>query len=189
MANVDARFGARPIRHLDGSPYNGMTTRYHLNASSEGNALFIGDFVVSSGSAFTDGVPEVTVASAGGNLLGAIVAFEPLASNPTLLHREASTDRYCLVADSPDIVFAIQEDGTLAATAMGNNAEIVTTHGGSTDTGLSGMEIVSAGSGTGTAQLRVLRPHLDRESPVFGSANGVYDVYINEHEHKSTTGT
>ena len=189
MANLDKALGARPSRHLDGSPYNGAVNRYFIPATDE-TATFRGDFVKSAGSADADGVPTVKQADAGGNLLGVIVDFEPDPDNPNTLHRAADTARYCLVADAPDVVYVIQEDavgGAIAATAVGNNFDIVV-GAGSTDTGMSAMEIDSSdASGTGAAQLRVLRLHRQSDNAI--GSNAEYEVVINEHERKSTTGT
>jgi hypothetical protein len=189
MANADAPFGARPVRHMNGSPYNGATMRCFVPAS-DGTALFIGDAVKSAGSADADGVPTAIRAAAGNTILGIVVSFEADSDNLSLKHREASTARYVNVCTSPDVIFEIQEDadgGALAATEIGNNADVIYTVSGSTTSGRSGMELDSSDASTSTAQLRILRlvPRADNEI----GANGVYEVLINEHEYKTTTGT
>lgn len=45
MANIDAPFGLRPIRHKSGAPYNGAVNPYYV-ASTYATALFIGDPVI-----------------------------------------------------------------------------------------------------------------------------------------------
>ena len=188
MANIDKPAGARVVGHLDGSPYTGAGRRYHIPAT-DSTATFVGDFVKSAGSADADGVPTIAQAAATDTILGVILSFEADPDNDSTLNRTASTSRYAMVADEPDIVVHIQEDavgGALAATDIGNNCDI-TVGTGDTNTGLSAMEIDSSDAQTTSAQLRVLR--LVRAADNEIGANAVYECMINEHERKSTTGT
>lgn len=185
MANTDAPFGLRPVKHLDGSPYNGMANRYYV-PSSDSTAIFLGDAVKSAGSADADGVPSVAQAAAGDTLLGVVVGIEPQ-TDESLNYRVASTERYVYVADSPDLVFEIQEDGAVAVTAVGNNADIVVAAGSTAGGGRSNMELDSSTAGTATAQLRILG-HVQRADNEVGTNSNLL-VMINEHERKSTTGT
>lgn len=201
MANPDAAFGLRPVRHLDGSPWNGKVTQY-LVPAADGSAVYVGDLVkkegtVGSGAAGLvvngqdcEGMPTVIVAGATDTtLVGVVVGFLPLQTNLETLHRAASTNRIALVVDAPDVVFEIQEDsdgGALAATAVGNNFDTVYT-AGSTTTGRSAVELDSSDtSGTSTAQLRLLG--LSKKPGNAIGTNAVWDVVINEHFFKSTTG-
>lgn len=188
MANLDKPRGAKVVGHLDGSPFNGMAG-YYLIPAADGTATFIGDFVKSGGSADADGIPDVAQAAAGDALLGVVlsVAFDP--TDLRTIHRKASTKRYVYVADAPDIVVEMQEDavgGALAAADIGNNADIVVAAGDAT-TGQSAMEIDSSTKATTTAQLRILKLVQRPDNEL--SANALYLCAINEHEHKSTTGT
>lgn len=188
MANVDKPLGARPIRHLDGSPYTGAVNRYHIPAT-DSTAVFIGDFVKHAGSADADGVPTVAQAAATDALLGVVIGFEIDADNTTQLHRTASTARYALVADAPDLIYEIQEDavgGALAATDIGTNCDIVV-GSGDTNSGMSAMEIDSNTAGASDGQLRLLRLVHDEDNEI--GANAIYEVMINEHEHKKVAGT
>ena len=45
MANTSSAFGLKPVRHLDGSPWNGNTVKCYISASYA-TALFIGDPVL-----------------------------------------------------------------------------------------------------------------------------------------------
>ncbi len=186
MANVDAPKGLRPVKHLDGSPYTGAVNRYYVPAS-DGTALFIGDAVKSAGSADANGVASVTRAAAGDTLRGVIVGVEPVTAD-SLIYRAASTERYVYVADAPDLIFEIQDDsdgGALAATNVGQNADIIV-GSGSTVTGLSGMELDSSTASASTAQLRILGFVQDPLNEV--AANARFLVMINEHELKSAAG-
>lgn len=187
MANSDNARGLTPVRHGDGSPYTGAANVYSIPAS-DSTAVYIGDAVKSAGSADADGVPTVAQAAAGDTIRGVVVGVVPDTAN-SLIYRAASTLRKVLVADAPDLVFEIQEDsdgGALAAADVGNNADVVVGTG-STVTGRSAMEIDSSTKNTTSAQLRILRlvPRADNEI----GTNAKWEVMINEHELKSTTGT
>lgn len=149
MANKDARFGFKPVRYLNGTPWNGMATRYCIPAT-DGTAVYIGDLVNLAGTAQADdGTPDVTRATlADGNYtIGPVVAVEP-ETNASLVYRAASTKRYVYVADDPNLIFHVQAEGTPTTTMSGLNAIGIDTHSGSTVTGLSGTEL---DMGTGTA--------------------------------------
>ncbi len=157
MANADTPFGLRPVQHLNGDVYNGAVNPYWVENASD-NALFIGDAVIATGTANTaivtvpgagsfppSTLPKILRITAGdtNRVTGVIVSFS---ADPTALenvHRIDATERVAWVCDNPDVMFEIQGDSaqTIAATDVGNNADIIFTHTGSTTTGLSGMEL------------------------------------------------
>lgn len=186
MANGNAPSGLSPVRHRNGAPYNGATERYYIPASDT-TAVFVGDCVKSLGSADADGVASVIQAAAGDTIRGVVTAVLPETTS-SLSYRAASTARYVLVADDPDLMFEVQEDavgGALAVTDVGLNADIVVA-AGSTFTGKSGMQLDTSDKKTGAAQLRILG-FVQRADNVVG-ANAKVLVMINEHELSSTTG-
>ena len=209
MANVDSPFGLRPVRHLDGRSWNG-STRMYLVPSGDGTALFVGDLVKSGGSAGAAGTvvngidvegmqTVIQAAATNTELVGVVVGFLPDPDNLMRKHRAASTNRIALVCDDPTVVFEIQEDSvttTLTVDEMGENADVIVGSGNAT-TGISAMELDSGDHKTATAQLRILglvkRPGNnigDNTSSASSTyVNGKYEVLINEHAYKSTTGT
>ena len=209
MANIDAPSGFRPVRHLDGRSWNG-STRMYLVPSGDNTALFVGDAVKSGGSAGAagtvvngidvEGMQTVIQAAATDALIvGVVVGFLPNQDNLMTKYRVASTNRIALVCDDPSVVFEVQEDSvtnTLVADDMGENADL-TVGSGSTTTGMSAMELDSSDHKTATAQLRILglvkRPGNTQGDSATSSAstnvNARYEVLINEHAYKSTTGT
>lgn len=195
MANDDSPIGLRPLRHKSGAPYNGAARPYFIPATYN-VALFIGDPVVKTGTANTAVVkvpgggtfgiatlPEINKSATGGPATGVIVGFAANPDNLTLKHNPASTERVAFVCDDPDIVFEVQGDsaGALAATDVGNNADFIFTHAGSTVTGLSGVELSQASINTtiGLA-LKILRA-VNREDNEATSVNGKFEVMINDH--------
>lgn len=188
MANGNAPAGLKPVRHRNGAPYNGAANLYFVPAT-DSTAVFIGDAVKSAGSAdAATGVPTVAQAAAGDTLRGVVVGVVPDTAQSTI-YRVASTARYLLVADDPDLEFEIQEDavgGALALDSVGLNADLVV-GSGSTATGRSGMQLDTSDVKTATAQLRILG-FVQRADNEFASANAKVRVMINEHELKATTG-
>jgi hypothetical protein len=190
MPNSDTPFGLKPIRHQNGSAWNGQVGYYKIPAS-DGTATFKGDAVKLFGTATADGIPQVIQCAAGDTLaIGAIVDFEPDPTNLGSVYRAASTLRGCYVCDSMDVIYEMQEDGegaTLALADVGENCDIVV-GSGNTNTGKSGMEIDSSTHGTGTAQLRIMRL-VPRPGNEAASQWSKWEVMLNEHAYKSNTGT
>ncbi|MFA6244574.1 MAG: hypothetical protein WC655_26765, partial [Candidatus Hydrogenedentales bacterium] len=151
MANVDSPFGLKPVRYLSGAPYNGAVN-YYSTVTGDGTAIYIGDPVITSGTASTiDGMiyQDVDQAATGDVITGVVVGVVPVTRESTI-YREASTQRILMVADDPGLVFEIQEvsGGTaLAANDIGLNANFVVA-AGSTTTGLSGVELNNATEAT-----------------------------------------
>jgi len=138
MANVNAPFGARPVGHLNGSPYNGQCNLYYIPASN-GDALHVGDFVISAAQGDANGVPGVDKAAAGntprGIIVGVLGVYPGVSMAGAALNLEqagyiaaANADaRYVLVADEPDLVFEIQTGATatnLVVTKLNYNFDI-----------------------------------------------------------------
>ena len=127
--------GFRPVKHMNGSPYNGQLNRYMISAS-DAQATNVGDFVqLSDNDALVDTVgfgvyPAVERIGSGTAvpIVGVIVGFEPDYSNLNAgNYRAASTRRVALVADASDLIFAGPQDavgGVVAAASVGLNVAI-----------------------------------------------------------------
>jgi hypothetical protein len=141
MATVLAGF--RPVKHMNGSPYNGQVNRYMLSAD-DAQVTNIGDLVIlSDQAALVDtaggGVypcVERAASATSSAIVGAVVGFEPDYSNLNAgMYRAASTRRVAWVADAPDLLFAVKQDGTagvVAAASVGLNVSLVIGTGAST---------------------------------------------------------
>lgn len=150
MASVLAGF--RPVKHMNGSPYNGQFNRYMISAS-DSQVTNVGDLVIlSDNDALVDtqggGVyPAVERAASATSsaIVGAVVGFEPDYSNlNTGMYRVASTRRVVFVADSPDLIFACPQDGNIAAASVGLNCSLVIGSGSSTAPYASAMKVDSS---------------------------------------------
>ena len=191
MANTDAPRGAVPIKHLDGSPYNGALGKY-LIASAYNTTIYFGDFAKMTATGY------VELAAAGNTILGVLPGVSYRNSSGEVVFSKywpASTatfnseDAEALVIDAPDVIFEMQQDSdtnTPAQADIGTNADFISTHTGSTVTGLSKEEVDTSTCTTATANLRVLRfvPRPDNEVGNYAKV----EVLINEHFYKTTTG-
>jgi hypothetical protein len=166
MASVLSGF--RPVKHLNGSAYNGQLNRYMISAS-DAQTTNVGDFVqLSDNDALTDAIgfgvyPAVERIGSGTAvpIVGVIVGFEVDYSNlNTPNYRAASTRRVVLVADAPDLIFAGPQDGTggvVAAASVGLNVAINLGTAGSSGAYNSGMSVDSSTvATTATLPLQVM---------------------------------
>jgi hypothetical protein len=200
MANRDAPFGLRPVRHLNGNPWNGAVRQYYV-PSGDSTAIFIGDPVTITGNANSteiQGCPvgslsEVTRATVGDTpgtgtfIAGVVVGVAPVTAD-SLKYRAASTERILLVVDDPDVVFEIQNDAAVTVDGIvGFNAVLIATHAGSTVTGLSGIELdcssdVPAADASNQLYVIGLAKKQDNSAT---EANAVWEVLINAHQMRT----
>jgi len=192
MANNDAPFGLRPVRYKGGAAYTGAANPYYV-PSGDSTALFVGDPVIIVGDSndneifgFPPGsLSEVTRATVGdGNAITGVVVGVMASDQTSLTYRAASTERVVWVADDPNLIFHIQDDGVSALTAdsVGLNAVLIATHAGSTVTGLSGMELDTdsdAPAADASNQLTILGLARLQNNEI--GANAIWDVSINNH--------
>lgn len=150
MANVSRVNGFRPVKHINGSPWNGQVTKYWI-AAADGTATFVGDIVKLSGTADSDGNGSVIQVAAGNTPVGVIVSMEPNPLDLTQNYRPASQSiaaqnagRWVYVADSPDLVLEVEatkgSGSLLTVGSVGQNFDLVVA-AGSTTTGQSGMSL------------------------------------------------
>jgi len=196
MANVDRPRGLRPVKHMNGNPYNGEINAYFV-PSTDSVAMFIGDPVTLAGSADVSGkYPTVEQAVTGTTnlIVGVVMGFgltpeiAAIVDNLEKRYRLANEDMYVFVADDMDLIFEIQEvsGGTaLTADEVGNNVPIAV-GSGNTDTGLSGVELENTGETAATEQLRILRlaPGIDNAL----GEHAKWWVMINEHAFNQELG-
>jgi hypothetical protein len=199
MANANRPSGFSPVGYLNGASWNGQARLYSIAAAYAAQALYIGDPVISSGTADARGVPGIVRGAATGALRGVIVGLgtrEGLMANPSNLditYRPAAaqaTDWYAMVVDDPNVVFEIQENAgatPLAATEVGlNQISVAGTGNGYLSGWLLACTTDATAATTATLQLRLLG--LARRT---GNDFGNYAkwlVQINVHELAHGTG-
>jgi hypothetical protein len=158
-------------------------------------ALYVNDPVKTTGAEDTKGRPVVTAAAAGDALRGVVIGLLKYTASDVLAnghlvknHKPAGvTDMSVLVCTDDKAEYEVEVNGTLAAGAVGSNADMDTYAAGSTVTGISGCRLASS-VGTGSAQFRIMR-YAQRSDVTVAGANSTVVVRINELELKSTTGT
>ena len=195
MANSDSPFGFKPVKHLNGNPWNGKVNVYYI-PSTDNTATFVGDAVKLAGSADATGkYPTVAQAAATNAICGVVVGFgdNPYLmihpDNPNRSYRPAATAMYAFIVDDPFVVFEIQEDSAdnaIDADMVGLATDIVV-GSGSTTTGKSAMELDSSDTSTGAGQCRIMRL-VNREDNDLGDY-AKWEVLIAEHQFLNTIST
>ena len=199
MANPTTAFGMRPIRHLNGNPWNGQTRKY-LCEDAYGTAMYIGDCAVLTGTAPSDdasgrypAIQRVTVGTTN-TILGVITSFDPIdtfGNEHTQVYRVASTSRYANVCVDPDVVFIIRDDAgiTLDGAASTKNAVLIEGTA-STATGLSGLLLdagtTDAPAATAADQLLIIGVWPEPNNTI--GANCIWEVIISNHAYRVQTG-
>jgi hypothetical protein len=202
MSSVSRINGLRPVKMITGAPYNGQASLYFV-PSSNSDVIMVGDVVKLAGDARSPtGVPTVARHASGATeaAVGVVVGIvfsgvgdvqnmPPVNDLNTPVYRRASTDRYLLVADDPNLVFEGQTSGATFATAnVGLNCEIDAT-AGSTTSGASGMSIdLAALATTATLPLKVVGFPSRPDNNIGDTYTNAY-VVINNHQYKGSTGT
>lgn len=207
MANANRPSGFTPIKYLNGAAWNQQANTYSI-AAAYGTALYIGDPVISSGTADAYGVPGIAIGATTGALRGVIVGLFNSGSatavigsptvgnivNPNIAYRPASDPNvwYAAVVDDPNVLFALQEEsnGTqIAATEIGLNT---ISKSGTGNGFISGWLLPSVTGATpattATLQLRLMGlVQYPAATNVFG-AYAKHLVQINVHELGHGTG-
>ncbi len=198
MPQANAARGFTPVGTLNGGKWTDSITPF---LCADSTAIYVGDAVKSGGTAGAagktvfgldcEGMSTVSVAAAGNTIVGVVVGFSPLQSDPTTLYRVASQDRIAYVCTDPNTIYEVQESAAtdalaLLVTQVGNNFDLINT-AGSTTTGRSAQVLDSTdSSGTSTAGFRLLGL-VKRVGNVLGGY-AKWNVVANEHEYNTTTG-
>lgn len=202
MASVSRINGFSPVKMITGAPYNGQAGVYFV-PSSNSDVIMVGDVVKLAGDARSPtGVPTVARHAGGateaavGVVVGILFTGEgdvqnvpPVTDLNTPVYRRASTDRYLLVADDPNLIFEAQTSGAaLTTAAVGLNCE-PDVAAGSTTSGSSGMTIdLSTAAATATLPLKVVGFPYRPDNNIGDTYTRAY-VMINNHQYKGGTGT
>ena len=193
MANTNAPFGARPIRHKSGAPYAGQQTLYYYTGS---NTLYIGDPVLVTGSGNSTnyyGYPAgslatVDIATAGnGNYLSGFITGFFAEDFSSKTYGVASANRGIYVCDDPEVIWEIQDDGVTTSTSSFNsaNGNLAAGGGGSVYTNLSSWVLNTTTATTSTSQVKILRMS-KRTNNALGQY-AVWEIMVNLHTNTALT--
>ena len=186
MANVLEKFGLRPSRQLNGSPFINAQNRYRIAANNT-TAIFQGDLVIPNTSGtITRYVAGTTNAVVG--VFNGCFYTDPTTQKPTWKnYYPASTnasDITAFVIDGPDTVFEINASGTVAVTGLFSNYD-VTNVTGNTQTGISYVQLdQSSANTTNTLPLMAIDISQDPNNSDTSATNANIVVRINNHFYK-----
>lgn len=172
MATAATPYGARPIGSLSvNGSYTGKVRHYPI-ASGYATSIFHGDFV----KLVTAGTIERDVGTTALTTCGIFMGVEYTDSNnePKFMNywpaSTVATNIKAMVMDDPFVVFRMQADESVAQTAVGANAAVVSGSGsttfGTSDNALDGSSVAT----TNTLPLRIIGFTDDAE-------NGVGDAF------------
>lgn len=192
MANTDSAFGLRPVRyHSSGKPYTGAANPYFATGST--GVIHRGDPVIATGNANTAAfggyekgfLPTCGLATAGDTnaITGVCVAVLPV-TRESKVYRENSTDRIIMVADDPDLVFQVQDDGdgTLTTADIGLFANLASATG-DVNVGISRWELDGSDPPANDYSNQVLLIGYARNPGNEADSDyAVWEVLINQHQ-------
>lgn len=204
MANTNAPFGLKPVKHTNGAPWNGQANLYYI-PSGDTLAYYIGDVVAATntgdvatgtpgailvgtrGSTTTSGVTRgvvVGIGTAGGTAgFAAPLGADATNLESTFVPATKTKAYYIWVADDPTLIFEAQTN-TIASTAFNENCGIAVGLAPTAPVNQS-LTTVTGGSATTTSTLPIKimgapnRPDNDLTSP--GTYAKVY-VMLNTHD-------
>ena len=167
MANTNGPSGFKPVKHLNGSSWNGALDMYYI-PSSDTNVYAMGDFVTTAAGGDTvTGGPAATLfgsrgsAATSGKILGSIqgigvagMAYDPTNLELTVIPATKTKDYYIWVATGTDVVYEAQTD-SLAAADFNKNCPVYV---GASPSGIQrNSNSYAQGSAAGTAATLPLR--------------------------------
>lgn len=186
MPNVLERFGLRPSRQLNGSPFINAQNRYRI-ASGNSTSIYQGDLVTPLASG------QITryVANTSNPVVGVFNGCfytDPTTQKPTFSNFYPSStnasDIIAFVIDGPDTVFEINADETFAVADIFKNYS-VNNASGSTQTGISLVQLDVSMSGVdGTYVVQAIDISQDPNNNDVATSNANIMVRINNHFYR-----
>ena len=187
MANVIEKYGLKPVRQLNGSPFINAQNRYRI-AANYGTAIYQGDLVIPVSSGNIERATANTSNAVVGVFNGCFYT-DPTTQKPTFLNYYPgsvnASDIIAMVIDGPDTVYEVKADATFVVADLFRNYSI-TNETGSTQTGISKVTLDVAESGTaGTFVVQAIDISQDVfNSDVNASSNVGVLVRINNHFYR-----
>ena len=188
MANVLERFGLRPSRQLNGSPFINAQNRYRI-ASGNSTSIFQGDLVTPLASGQITRYVANTSNSVVGVFNGCFYT-DPTTQKPTFSNFYPSStnasDIVALVIDGPETVFEINADEVFAVADIFKNYSINNVTG-STQTGISLVQLdVSLSGVDGTYVVQAIDISQDPNNNDVTTSNANIMVRINNHFYRQS---
>ena len=186
MANVIEKYGLKPVRQLNGSPFINAQNRYRI-AANYGTPIYQGDLVIP----VTGGGIERATANTSNAVVGVFNGCfytDPTTQKPTFSNFYPGTvnasDIIAMVVDGPDTVFEVKSNASFAVADLFRNYSITNTTG-STKTGISYAQLDVATSGTtGTFAVQAIDITQDPFNSDLTVSNVGVLVRINNHFYR-----
>ena len=182
MANTAEKYGLRPVRKLDGSPFINAQNRYRI-AANYGTAIYQGDLVIPTAAGgiakHTGGTSNDVV-----GVFNGVFYTDPTTQKPTWKNYYPGTvnasDIVATVIDDPEVVYSIDSDGAFAIADIFQNFSVTDTTGNAL-TGISNAQLDY--STKGTSSLLVLQA-IDISQETGNDAAGTNaDVLVRINRH------
>ena len=195
MANKDAAFGLRPVKHVSGSPFNGGQSRYRITTADATNTtnIYNGDIVTQN----TAGIVTRIARADSGSATSAIIVgvfngcyyTDPTTSKPTWSNYwpgNAATDAVAFIFDDPYIVYEVQADAAFPVADLWGNFDIVDQSTvGDTGSGRSNVELdVTTGATTATLPMKAIEISTDPQNSDVSTANTNVLVLVQNHLYR-----
>jgi|TARA_R110000737_G_scaffold16521_2_gene33767 hypothetical protein len=195
MANKDAAFGLRPVKHVSGSPFNGGQSRYRITTADATNTtnIYNGDIVTQN----TAGIVTRIARADSGSATSAIIVgvfngcyyTDPTTSKPTWSNYwpgNAATDAVAFIFDDPYIVYEVQADAAFPVADLWGNFDIVDQSTvGDTSSGRSNVELdVTTGATTATLPMKAIEISTDPQNSDVSTANTNVLVLVQNHLYR-----
>ena len=189
MANVTERYGLRPSRQLNGSPFINAQNRYRVAADNSTN-VFQGDVVIPFASG-TIGRAVANTSTAAVGVFNGCFYTDPTTQKPTFKNFLPSSinasDLVAFVIDAPDTVFEVNANAVFAVADIFKNFSINNVTG-NTATGISLVQLDIAESGvTSTYLVQAIDVSGDVTNSDVTVSNANILVRINNHFYKAGT--
>ena len=192
MSNQLEKFGLRPYRKLDGTPLVGAQNRYTI-AAGYATAIYQGDMVKPVASGNIERHAANTSAAVVGVFNG-VFYNDPTTQKPTYKNyypggiTPTQGDITAFVVDDPDAVFLMDADEAFTRADLFKNYS-VSTAGGTTQTGISQVQLDVSVSGTAASYVvQAIDISQDPENSDVSTSNANILVRINNHFYRSGTG-
>jgi hypothetical protein len=190
MTNVVEKFGLRPYKSLNGSPWNNAQNKYTIK-SNYGTAIFQGDLVIPTS---TGNIERHTAGNAS-NVVGVfngVFYTDPTTKKPTFSNYYpgsiVASDIVANVIDDPDTLYLMDADAAFTRDNLYKNYS-VTNVTGNTATGISKVQLdVSTGDSASTFMVQAVDISQDPNNSDTTAANANVIVRINRHFFRDGTG-
>ena len=198
MANPVIPKGFVPSRYQNANPYTGASNLYCI-PSTDGSQFNVGDPVKTAAGGDANGIPYVQKAAGTDAVRGVITGVMPVGYNtPSLvgvnldltvqnIPATKTKDYYVLVADDPDILFEVMDDGASALTsaACNKNASFTVTNPTSPAQNSASVLGTATVATTSTLNLKIFGL-VQKPGNVYGK-NALWLVKWNAHELNGLT--